>query len=374
MSFRVGTVYRIAVHLLAQAQLFLRRQPDDLRLIPPGAQKFKCFLCHRARDRLRRQIKNLVPESLADRLHRRKDRRNGLPDACGCLDKQILPARNRAVYVRRQFFLSFPVCIGKLQLFDGSLPQILPGELKIRPLFVFIGQPGEPLRQLRKRKCFPKIFQIPQKRRLCQFDCIQIAVGQLHGDLCKIMLQGIDIGITHRLRAMHAHGFIQRIQIHVDPLDLINRHMHVFLHRKMVEVIRKIKLSLPVARNLDSVRPSLDGKRVISLAKFDLKRHLRMVIRAFALLNALMDTAALPHGFRGRSSPVAVINVPLPQNKLHQIPHRDLYDFLFVFFQLCIHTAALPTFRFLIIQCNTKTGLLHEEVSLRQQPCLRLSD
>ena len=188
------------------------------------------------------------------------------------------------------------------------------------------------------------------------------------------MLQGIDIGIAHRLRTVHADGFIQSIEIHVDPLDLINRHMHAFLHRKMVEVIRKIRLSLPVARNLDSVRPPLDGKRVISLAKFDLKRHLRMVIRAFALLNAFMDTAALPHGFRGRSSPMAVINVSFPQNELHQIPHRDLYDFLFVFFQLCIHTAALPTLRFLIIQCNTKTGLLHEEVSLRQQPCLCLSD
>lgn len=60
----------------------------------------------------------------------------------------------------------------------------------------------ETIAPARKRKCFLKP---------ADFFCIQITVGQLHGNLIQSVLQCINIRITHRLCLVHKNQLSKRV-------------------------------------------------------------------------------------------------------------------------------------------------------------------
>ena len=87
----------------------------------------------------------------------------------------------------------------------------------------------------------------------------------------------------------------------------------------------------------DSVGPPfyLQGKSFAGNLRFE--RNLCTIIRTHTPLYPAMDSASLQHGLFVRAAPCSVVDVPLAQNKFHQI--ADRYFDQFFFFHVCYYTS-----------------------------------
>ncbi len=335
MSLRVRAVYRIAVHLLTHAELLFCRDLQHLRLISFSTEQFKRLTRDRSRNRLRGQVKDLIPKLFPCRLHCRKNGGNRFPYSCRRLNEQIFPPRDRAVNPCGQIMLSPAVRKRKFQFPNRFLPQHPPCELKIRPLFIFRDQFRKPLFKCLKGEMLSEIFHLHR---------IQIAVGHLYINLLQIMLQRVDISITHRLCPMYSYRLLQQLRFHIHALDLIDHNPHSVPDCNPVIIVRKRSsfsrpLIILTRLNKNPVRPSLNHKLVVLFLDRDPERNLRMILRPHTLLNLPVDPAALLHRIRGRDSASPIVDIAFPQNKFHKIPNRDADDSFFILYDLISHPA-----------------------------------
>ena len=215
MPFCPWTVGWIAVHLRAGTHFLFRSQHDHFPTVSVFLQQVTGVLCNRSCDCFCRKIKYFLPKIFSNGTNCRKQRGNRLASSGRCLNKQDFPAINRSVYISNQLALAISVRERKFQCLNRCLADFSPCELKICPFPIGFYHIQKPFFQPRKRKTFLKPSD---------FLCIQIAVGHLHGNLLQIILQCINIGITHRLRLVHKNRFLKTCHIGIHALNFINRH------------------------------------------------------------------------------------------------------------------------------------------------------
>ena len=294
MSLRVGTAIRIALHLLADAELFLRRQGHRLhaQALPP--QDPEGLLRHRARHRLRRQVKDPVPQIFTHGLHRRKHRGNRLADSCGGLDEQPLLPGNRPVDPRRQLPLALPVGKREFQRLNAGFSKLLPFILEAGPFLILLHQPEEPFPQFLPRPGLPEILQLLR---------LQISVGELHADLRQLLPLRVDTGVAESLGQMHAHRLPDEIQIPVHALDLVDVDQ---------AVLRE-----------NPVRAALHHAVKFSHGDTGLQRDLRLIACSHPPLYFSVKTSPCLHGQKVCLSRRSAVQISLPQDKFHQRAHGD---------------------------------------------------
>ena len=174
MPFRIGTVDGITLRLLQRTDLLLGRQRHHLIGKTLFFQETESLLRHRPCDCLRREIKNLLAQTLSYGFYRRKHRGDGLSHTRRRLNKDFLLPLNGPINCRRQIFLAFPVRKRKAYLPDGCLAFLLPENLKFAPFSILPDQFIEPLLKLLRG------INIGKPPDLLAF---QIAVGHLDPDL-----------------------------------------------------------------------------------------------------------------------------------------------------------------------------------------------
>ncbi len=212
MTLCVRTGIRIALRFFTFTQLLLCRDLNDLSLVAMLPEQRQSLHRHRRRHRLCRQVKDLFSLSFPDRSYCREQYRDGFSGPCRRLNKQILPAQDRAVHIRYQFFLSRTVRIRKFHILNGRHTRLVPLILKICPLVILLHQFIKPFFDLRKQITFIKTVD---------FLCVQITVSHLNTDLLQSLLQSIDICITFCLRQMHLRRFLHFCHILINAFDLI---------------------------------------------------------------------------------------------------------------------------------------------------------
>ena len=118
MPLCIRTVHRIALHLITQAQLLLCRNLNSFCPVTVFFKKCKRFLCYRCGNRLRCQVKDSVCQLLTNRLHCRKNSRDGLSDTCRSLHKKKLLSHDCPIDIRNKLFLPRSVLKREPQFFD----------------------------------------------------------------------------------------------------------------------------------------------------------------------------------------------------------------------------------------------------------------
>ena len=118
MPLCIWTVHRIALHLITQAQLLLCRNLNSFCPVTVFFKKCKRFLCYRCGNRLRCQVKDSVCQLLTNRLHCRKNSRDGLSDTCRSLHKKKLLSHDCPIDIRNKLFLPRSVLKREPQFFN----------------------------------------------------------------------------------------------------------------------------------------------------------------------------------------------------------------------------------------------------------------
>ena len=296
MALCARTVLRIALRLIADAELFLCRDCDYLILQSARFQDLKRLLGDSSRNRLGRQIEDLLRKPLPDGAHGREYRAHRLSDSRGRLDKELLFAQDRPVDSLHQLPLPVPVGEWKFESLHGTVAELSPVVLELRPFVVFVHESGKPQIQLILSIRFPEILL---------FLRIQVAVCHLHRYGLQMVLQAVNVRITLCLRQMHRNGSRKLLQIHIDPLDLINGH--------------------PFRLCPDPVSAALNAKGELVIFFFIYQRHLGAVAHGHGFLDFPMDAAAFLHRLLIRESISPVIQIAASQQKFHKRADRETY-------------------------------------------------
>ena len=90
MSFCIGTGIRVAIRLLTETDLLLRRKDNDLHPQALFPKRLECLPRNRPGNRLRRQIEYLFSKPFPHCFHSRENAGNRLAYPCRSLDKQLL--------------------------------------------------------------------------------------------------------------------------------------------------------------------------------------------------------------------------------------------------------------------------------------------
>ena len=322
MPLCIWTVYRVAVHLLTQAEFFFGCDLDDFGTVSLFFQQCERFFCHSCCDGLCREIKDPVCQPFSHCFYRRKDCGNCFAHSGRCFDKQVLPPQNGAVNIGNQLLLSLPVGKWKLECMNTLLPLFFPCDLPVCPFPIIFDQMAKPHGQ-----CL-KCINLPE---IPNFLGIQIAVGHLHADPLQTVLFRIDIRIAHCLGFMHVDRLFHCRNVSIYTLDLIDeadfffrrdfrRKLHLRLQHRLRRS-RQIRLKFSIG---DSVCTSFHDQYVIVGFPFNFQRYFRLVGGVHAFLNFPVDTAAFHHGLCTRQLSGTIIDISCPENKLYQISHRDM--------------------------------------------------
>ena len=177
---------------------------------------------------------------------------------------------------------------------NALLPLLMPFIGKVRPLFILIHKIPEPITDFYPCIGFMEILNLFR---------IHIAICHTDTDLPQVLFFRNNKCITERLHQMYFLWLPDMLQFLVGSLDLIYDHLSVF----------------PVDH---AIRTSLDLNLIVLIWYDITKRHLRFILQPHALLDHPVNPAAVLHGIR--RSRMSVINIALPENKFHKIPHRNL--------------------------------------------------
>ena len=297
MSFRPQTVGWITIHFLTGTHFLFGRQYNDLSAVTLCFQKVTCILCHRSSDRLCREIKYFVSQIFPNSTDCRKQRRNRLSGSGRCLDKQYFFPVNGSIYISHQFVLSLTVRKRKLQCLYGCLTDLSPCKLKICPFPIGFHHILKPSLQPEKRKCFLKP---------ADFFCIQITVGQLHGNLIQSVLQCINIRITHRLCLVHKNRFLKTCHIGIHAFDFINGH------------------TICICNN--TISPAFQCQHILLLRHFQFQRNLCSIFHSHSSLDFTVHPAAFLHSLFLCTFSNTIVNISGTKNKFHQISHGNPYS------------------------------------------------
>ena len=314
MPLGVRAVIRIAVCLLAEADLLLGGEHDHFHAQILGFQGVKCLPRHRSGNRLGRQVEYLLSQPFPHGFYSRKHRRDRLSHSCRSLYEQFLLTEDGAVDAGNQLLLSLPVRKGKFHLPYGCIALLSPLNLITGPSLIRSCQFLKPGFQILEGIC---AFKSPDLLRL------HIAVGHLHANFLQAILPGIDIGVALCLGQMHQDGLFQCIQFLKDSLDLVH---HGALRR----------IHDAVCTPLDQQQESIAGNLL-------LQGDLCMIIGTHLPLDLPVDLASKQHGVLV-SPCYSIVNIAAAQYKFHQAAHGDPNHWLFQ-----IHSPFRPSSTFLPI-------------------------
>ena len=270
VSFGVGAVFRITLRLVHKADLILRRQYHTLEFKPAFPQQRKRIVGYRTRNRLSRQIENLLTHPFSHSLNRRENRGNCLSDSRRRLYKELTLMVNCLIDICHQLLLSLSIVKGKLQHFDGSLPYLLPCKGIVRPLAILLHNIRKPLFKLLKDKIVVEVSY---------FFCFHMTIRHADTNFAQSILLCVDISIAFCLRQMHRYGRLHLLNITENSLDFIYRN-GIFLRNNTV--------STPLHDNI--VLPCIIGV---------LKPYLRLIFRTHTPLYHTVDSAAFLHCILG---------------------------------------------------------------------------
>ena len=213
VPFGIGTGGGIALRTsLQKTELLLCRNGEVFETQILGRKQFKTLLRHRPGDGLCRQVKDPVSQSFPHCLNRRKNGGDRFPDAGRCLNKNLLFMLNGFINTGGEISLSFPVGEGKLKIPDRLISFLFPVIFINSPGFVAADQIFKPASYLQTGI---GLFETALFLRL------QVAVGHLNGDECRVFPLTDHISVAHRLRFVHQNRFLQLMDVHIDALDFI---------------------------------------------------------------------------------------------------------------------------------------------------------
>ena len=220
---------------------------------------------------------------------------------------------DRLVHMPDQLLLPCAVIKRKSKCMNALLALLMPFISKIRPLFILIHKIPEPITDFYPCIGFMEILNLFR---------IHVAIGHTDTNLPQVLFFRHNKCITESLHQMDFLWLPDMLQFLISPLDLVHDHLSVF----------------PMDH---AIRTSLDLNLIVLIWYDITKRHLRFILQPHALLDHPVDPAAVLHGIR--RSRMSVINIALPENKFHKIPHGNLYihvgtSFLFSLsvFSVCI--------------------------------------
>ena len=199
-----------------------------------------------------------------------------------------------------QLPLSLPVRERKFQSAHRCIPHFFPLLMPVSPDIVGIGKFLKP--------CFQslRIEHIGEPANLFRF---HVAVCHLYFHLFQLILFCIDRRITPGLCKMYRNRFFHKPEFPVYAFDLIDHHM-IFLF-------------------LYSIRPAFHEQIQIFIAEAAVERHLGLISSSHLSLNLFVDSGSLCQRLFICPSASPVVYITGTQDKLHQLPDRNLYFFFF---------------------------------------------
>ena len=205
------------------------------------------------------------------------------------------------IYPGDQLPLSLPVRIGEFQSIHRISSQDPPVILKFCPFVICPQQILKPFFQLVYGKIFCKAPDLL---------AFHLTIGHLNLDLFFPCLGSVNIGIAHGLGFVNLHRLFQIVQIHVNSFNLVNGRSIVLFN--------------------DPVGPPFHGNNKVLIFLFPFQRHFRPVGSFHLFLYFSVNPASLQHGLPVKGSTPPVVQISLPEYKLHQIPDRYFNHFFFL--------------------------------------------